>query len=100
MASLEQSHLFGDGLVYRQAQEGEISQDIGTMLDLDSEDGVESLKGFLCSLERLMVHGLDLSIASREYRQLFSNSYKELYADMLSQYGSRCGYLPEILDSA
>lgn len=61
--------------------------------DFESEEGQSRCKSFLLELEKLS-NSFQIKIASRNYRNKFSNAYKILYkADTLC-------YLIEILDSA
>lgn len=96
--ALEQTHLFGEGLVMREEENEETGEKF-TLLDLDDEQGADVCKAYLCSLERLAC-SMALELSSRTYRQQFTNSYKVLYQQMRDQFGSQAAYLPEILDSA
>ena len=95
LKALEQTHLFGEGLVVREDQEESKLE----LLDLDDEQGAEVCKTYLCSIERLL-NTLGLTLNSRSYRNEFTNSYKVLYRQMYEQFDSHAAYLPEILDSA
>ena len=75
LKALEQTHLFSEGLIMRQATEEDERKNL---LDLDDEEGVEVCKTYVSSLERLMC-SLGLVLSSRTYRNEFSNSYKVLY---------------------
>ena len=96
--ALEQTHLFSEGLIMREA-ENEQTGEKQMLLDLDDERGSEVCKTYLCSLERLMC-SIGLVSCSKTYRNEFTNSYQVLYKQMFEQHGSRAAYLPEILDSA
>ena len=74
LKALEQTHLFGEGLVVREDQEESKLE----LLDLDDEQGAEVCKTYLCSIERLM-DTLGIALNSRSYRNDFTNSYKVLY---------------------
>jgi len=80
LRALEQTHLFSDGLIMRDVVNEETGES-QTLLDLDSEQGIEVTKTYLFSLERLMI-SLGLVLSSRAYRDAFSNSYKVLYRQM------------------
>lgn len=80
LKALEQTHLFSDGLKTRDVSDDETGQ-TQVLLDLDSEEGIEVCKAYLCSLERLMT-SLGLVFCSRGFREDFSNSYKVLYRQM------------------
>lgn len=98
LRALEQTHIFSEGLLLREPSSGEPLDGL-SLLDLDDEGGADACKSYLCALERFMT-SLGLVMSCRAYRDEFTNSYKVLYRQMLEQFGSQAGYLPEILDSA
>ena len=75
LKALEQTYLLSDSLQYREEAEEETGE---YLLNLDDSQGLEQCKGYLCSLERLMV-SLGLVLTPKTYRNGFSNSYKVLY---------------------
>ena len=78
LMALEQTYLFAESLIEREANADEGGEASNGLLNLDDDEGSAACKAYLCSLERLIL-SLDLVISERSYRDDFSNSYKALY---------------------
>ena len=65
--ALEQTHLFSEGLIMREAENEETGEK-QLLLDLDDERGSEVCKTYLCSLERLMC-SIGLVACPKTYRE-------------------------------